>query len=174
VADLTVRPGSTALVLIDLMPRIVSQPTAPHAGEDVLRRCVALASAFRAAGGLVVWVRVERPGVAEQPPGSELAVEPEPGDLTVVKRTWGAFQDTGLHEALSGRGVDTIVLGGLATNMGVESTGRIADELGYRVVFAVDAMSGLHAHAHDFAVGYVFPRVGAVCTTEELLALVRS
>ncbi len=110
--------------------------------------------------------------MADQPPGSELCPECEPpdGDLEVVKRTWGAFQDTGLHEALTARGVDTVVLGGLATNMGVESTGRVADELGYRTVFVADAMAGLHAHAHEFAVDYVFPRIGVVCATEELIA----
>jgi nicotinamidase-related amidase len=154
------------------MPRIVAQPTAPYPGPEVLRRCLALAAAVRAAGGLVVCVRVERPGVPEQPPGSGFASggEPGPGDLEIVKHTWGAFQDTGLHEALTARGCDTLVLAGLMTNMGVESTGRAADELGYRTVYAADAMAGLHAHAHEFAVGYVFPRLGTVCTTADLLA----
>ncbi|MEJ3747947.1 isochorismatase family protein [Actinomycetes bacterium KLBMP 9797] len=165
-------PSRTALVLIDLMPRIIALPTAPFSGAEVVSRCLSLAAATRAAGGLVVFVRVERPHVDAQPPGSELAPEcaPQPGDVLIVKRTWGAFQGTGLEEELRSRGVRTVVLGGLVTNFGVESTGRVADEHGYGVVFVSDAMAGLHAHAHDFAVDYVFPKIGTVCATADILA----
>lgn len=154
------------------MPRIIALPTEPLPGEQVLRRCLELAAAMRSAGGTVVYVRVERPGVDAQPPGSELAAEcaPEPGDLQIVKRTLGAFHHTGLDEALRSRDIQTVVLAGLVTNFGVESTGRAADEHDYSVVFVSDAMSGLHEHAHTFAVEYVFPRLGAVCTSAELLA----
>jgi nicotinamidase-related amidase len=167
-------PQRTAAVLIDLMPRIVDQPTEPHAGRDVLNRCVQVADAVRAAGGRVVWVTVERPGDDPQPEGSELAPEcgPEPGDLLVVKHTWGAFHQTGLDEALRSRGVDTIVLGGIATNFGVESTARVADEHDYSLVFVSDAMTGIHGHAHDFAVGYTFRKLGTVTTTEEFVTAV--
>jgi nicotinamidase-related amidase len=173
-SGLRIDPRRTALVLIDLMPRIIALNTAPISGDEVLKRCLALASAMRAAGSLIVFVRVERPGVAEQPPGSELAPEcaPRAGDVEIVKRTVGAFHRTALDEALAGRGVDTVVLGGLVTNFGVESTGRAADEHGYAVVFVRDAMAGLHEHAHAFAVYYTFPRLGTVCTSEELLAAV--
>jgi nicotinamidase-related amidase len=165
-------PRRTALVLIDLMPRIIAHSTEPSSGTDVLRRCLTLASAVRASGGLVVFVRVDRPGVDEQPPGSDLAPEcdPQPGDVQIVKRTIGAFHGTGLDDELRSRGIGTIVLGGLVTNFGVESTGRAADEHGYSVVFVADAMAGLHGHAHQFAVEYVFPRFGTVCTTVDLLA----
>ncbi|GAB2965288.1 hydrolase [Micromonospora polyrhachis] len=163
----------TALVLIDLMPRIIALPTEPYSGTEVLTRCLTLATAVRAAGGLVVFVRVERPGVEEQPPGSELAPEcaPESGDVQIVKHTLGAFHQTGLDDVLRSRGVQTVVLGGLVTNFGVESTGRVADEHDYSVVFVSDAMAGLHGHAHEFAVDYVFPRLGAVCTSDELLGV---
>ncbi|MEV4254293.1 isochorismatase family protein [Spirillospora sp. NPDC049652] len=168
-SELTLTPERTALVAIDLMERIVAQPTAPHTGPDVLARSVRLADALREAGGTVVWVRVERPGVDEQPPGSGLCPEIEvaASDVVVVKGTWGAFQNTGLETALRERGVDTLLLTGLVTNFGVESTGRIADEAGFRTVFVEDAMSGLDAHAHEFAVDYVFPRLGTVVATEE-------
>ncbi|GAB3158316.1 hydrolase [Micromonospora sonneratiae] len=170
--NLELDPRRTALVLVDLMPRIIALPTEPYPGTDVLARCLTLAAAVRAAGGLVVFVRVERPGVAEQPPGSELAVEcaPEPGDVQIVKRTLGAFHNTGLDDILRSRGVRTVVLGGLVTNFGVESTGRAADEHDYDVVFVSDAMAGLHGYAHTFAVDYVFPRLGVVCTGDEFLA----
>jgi nicotinamidase-related amidase len=165
-------PARTAVVLIDLQRRIVEQSLGPHTGAEVVARCVTLADTARAAGALVVVVRVERPGVAAQPLGSELVPEvaPHAGDVEVVKRTWGSFQDTGLDATLRERGVDTLVIAGLATNFGVEQTARIADEIGYSVVLPEDAMSGLDAYAHEFAVDYVFRRLGTVCTTAEAIA----
>jgi nicotinamidase-related amidase len=165
-------PDRTAVVLVDLMTRIVALPTAPYTGAEVLRRCVTLADGLRPAGATVVWVRVERPGVDEQPPGSELSADVvrQPGDLEIVKRTVGAFAGTDLDAALRERGVDTLVLGGIATNWGVESTARVADDHGYTVVFAHDAMTGLDGESHAFAVEKIFPRIGTVATTAEILA----
>jgi nicotinamidase-related amidase len=94
---------------------------------------------------------------------------PQPDDLRIVKYAWGAFHGTGLDDALRGKGIDTVVLGGIATNFGVESTARVADEHGYRVVSVSDAMTGVHAHAHEFAIGYTLRALGPVVTTEEVL-----
>jgi len=172
VTKLSLDPRRTALVLIDLMPRIIALDTAPLAGPVVLERCVALAKATRSVGGLVVNVRVERPGVDHQPEGSGLAPEldPQPGDLEIVKRTVGAFGRTGLDDALRERGIETVVLAGIATNFGVESTGRGADDLGYDTIYLTDAMTGLDQAAHEFAVTYVFPRLGTVSTGTEYVA----
>lgn len=161
----------TALILIDLMPRIVALQTAPLSGPVVLERSVALAAATRSAGGLVVNVRVERPGVDVQPEGSGFAPEvvPQEGDLEIVKQTIGAFGRSPLDAELRSRGIANVVLAGIATNFGVESTGRAASDLGYETFFVTDAMTGLDGHAHDFAVSYVFPRIGANCTSEEYL-----
>lgn len=167
--SLTLDIPRSALVLIDLMPRIIAQPTAPHPGEQVFARCQRLAQAFRERDGLVVWVRVERPG-GVQPEGSELAADPDQGDVVVVKNSWGAFPSSGIHEVLAQQGIETVVLGGIATNFGVESTARAADDHGYATVFVSDAMTGLDAEAHDFALDYVFPRLGDVVTTDQLLA----
>lgn len=157
------------MVLVDLMPRIIALPTAPHSGEQVVERCVRLADAFRERGGLVVWVRVERPG-GVQPEGSELAVTPAEGDVVVVKHSWGAFGNSDIDDHLRAHDVESVVFGGIATNFGVESTARAADDHGYSVVLVSDAMAGLDQHAHDFAVEYVFPKLGVVVTTDELLA----
>ncbi|MEV0793885.1 isochorismatase family protein [Kribbella sp. NPDC050459] len=161
----------TALILIDLMPRIVALQTAPLSGPVVLERSVALAAATRSAGGLVVNVRVERPGVDVQPEGSGFAPEvvPQEGDLEIVKQTIGAFGRSPLDAELRSRGIANVVLAGIATNFGVESTGRAASDLGYETFFVTDAMTGLDDHAHDFAVSYVFPRIGANCTSEAYL-----
>ncbi|MFF0740085.1 isochorismatase family protein [Streptomyces sp. NPDC004111] len=155
--------AAPALLLVDLMPRVLGLPLAPYDGELVLRRCRALAADFRARGLPVVQIRVDRPGVAEQPPGSGFAEElVGPDDVIVVKRTLGAFQGTALHEELGRRGVRTVVVAGVATTMGVESTARAALDLGYEVEFAADAMSGLAADEHDFTVERIFPRLGTV------------
>jgi nicotinamidase-related amidase len=161
----------TALILIDLMPRIIALDTAPLSGSIVVERSVALAEATRSAAGLVVNVRVERPGVDVQPEGSSFATEvvPHRGDLEIVKRTIGAFGRTSLDEELQSRGITTVALTGITTNFGVESTGRAAADLGYETFFITDAMTGLDGSAHDFAVSYVFPRIGEVCTTTEYL-----
>ncbi|MBY8880630.1 isochorismatase family protein [Actinacidiphila acidipaludis] len=162
-------PARTALVLIDLMERIVALPLAPHSGAQVLDTALELARAFRAAGAPVVAVRVRRPGVPEQPPGSELVdTVRESADAVVVKQTVGAFQDTGLHEELRRRGVTTLVMAGIATNMGVESTARAAADLGYRLVFAADAMSALTAAEHDASVRLDFPRLGSVVRSADI------
>lgn len=157
---------TSALILIDLMPRIVALPLAPYSGDEVLARCKELADAFRAAGRPVVLVRVDRPNVSEQPPGSGFAEGlVRPGDVQVVKRTVGAFQGTDLDERLRERGVDTLVFGGLVTTMGVESTARAASDLGYEVEFVADAMSAFAADEHELALTRTFPRFGKVHDT---------
>jgi nicotinamidase-related amidase len=165
-SDAVPEATSPALLLVDLMPRVLALPLAPHDGDLVLRRCRALAADFRAKGLPVVQIRVDRPGVAEQPPGSGFAEGlVEASDVVVVKQTLGAFGATGLHEELSRRGVVTVVVAGVVTTMGVESTARAALDLGYEVEFVADAMSGLAADEHDFTVERIFPRLGTVRNT---------
>ncbi|MFJ8623940.1 isochorismatase family protein [Kitasatospora sp. NPDC093550] len=165
----TLDPRSTALVLIDLMGRIVANPLAPHSGSEVLATSLELARAFRAAGAPVVAVKVERPNVAEQPPGSELLAEVEElADEIVVKRTIGAFQATGLHDLLRARGVETLVFAGIATNLGVESSARAAADHGYELVFVEDAMTALTAEEHRASVELDFPRLGEVVAAADL------
>ncbi|MFD7078877.1 isochorismatase family protein [Streptomyces sp. NPDC059918] len=159
---------TSALILIDLMPRIIALPLAPHSGDEVLARCRTLAGSFRASGRPVVMVRVDRPHVAEQPPGSEFADGlVEEGDIVVVKRTVGAFHGTDLDERLRRLGVNTVVLAGLVTTMGVESTARAASDHGYDLEFVADAMSGLAADEHEFTVQRTFPRFGEVRKTAD-------
>lgn len=169
---MTLEASRTALIIVDLMPRIVALELGPHRGVDVVARAVRLAAAWRRSGATVVLVRVERPNVAVQPPGSDFVAELEPqeSDIILVKRTVGAFYGTGLAERLRERGVDTVVMAGLATTMGVESTARAAADHGFQVLFAADAMSGMTAAEHDHALTAVLPRFGEVLTTEDLLA----
>ena len=184
--NLEIDPATTALVLIDLQNAIVARQTAPHAAADVVERSAALAAAMRQCGGTVVYVRVQvgeilspiadkprpRPATPPPPEASELVLEAgfQPGDVLVTKRQWGAFYGTDLDLQLRRRGVRTVILAGIATNFGVESTARDAAERGYELIFVEDAMSSLSAELHRFPVENIFPVIGRVRSTEEVLA----
>ncbi|MER8004715.1 MULTISPECIES: isochorismatase family protein [unclassified Streptomyces] len=166
---LALDPARSALVLVDLMDRIVALPLEPRKGTEVLSAAEELAKAFRSAGAPVVLIRVERPGVAEQPPGSGLVAGlAREGDLEVVKRTIGGFQGTGLDDLLRERGVRALVFGGIATNLGVESTARAAGDLGYDLIFVEDAMAAFTSAEHEASVRLDFPRLGTVVTTAQV------
>lgn len=81
-----------------------------------------------------------------------------------------AFHDTGLEEALRSRGIDTLIITGIATNFGVEQTARFADEFGFQVIVPEDAVTALDAWTHEFAFDYIFPRIATVSTTAEVVA----
>jgi nicotinamidase-related amidase len=110
-------------------------------------------------------------GAVSQPGWDVLA--PELGhderDIHITKHQWGAFYGTELDLQLRRRGIHTIVLGGIATNFGVESTARDAYERGYALVFVEDAMTGLTAEAHAFACTTIFPRLGRLRATADVL-----
>ncbi|OWK36557.1 hydrolase [Fimbriiglobus ruber] len=181
-------PTTTALVLIDLQNGVVGRPLAPRSGSDVVRAGGELAGRFRQAGALVVLVNVswaddgrdalrqlvDKPRPVPPPGGfpegwSDLVDGlARPGDLLVTKHQWGAFFGTALDLQLRRRGIKTIVLGGIATNMGVESTARQAWEHAYEVVVAEDATAGLSAEMHAFAIGTIFPMISRVTTTSNI------
>ncbi|MFF4059937.1 isochorismatase family protein [Streptomyces sp. NPDC001668] len=166
---LVLDPARSALVLVDLMDRIVALPLEPRKGTEVLAAAEELATAFRDAGAPVVLVRVERPGVADQPPGSGFVTGlAHPGDIEIVKRTIGAFQGTDLDARLREHGVTTLVFGGIATNLGVESTARAALDLGYDLVFVEDAMAAFTAAEHEASARLDFPRLGTVVTGDQV------
>lgn len=183
--ELVLDPETTALVLIDLQRGIVSREVAPHTAAEVLDRSAKLAAKIRQSGGTIVYVRVllsevlSLPadvsfprGNSAPPEASELVPEAgmQPGDVLVTKRQWGAFHGTNLEQHLRRRGIRTIVLGGVATNIGVESTARAAHDLGYELVFAEDAMSSMSAEAHEFPIKNIFPRMGRVRSVEQIMS----
>jgi len=180
---LTALDPVTALVVIDLQAGILASPKA-HPLEPVVARSAALARAFRehglpvvlvnVAGGAPGRTEVRRGGSGARPEGwDRLAPElgAQPGDHLVTKRTWGAFQGTGLDELLRGLGVTQVVVTGVATSIGVESTARQAHEHGYHVTLAVDAMTDLDLTDHEHSVTRIFPRLGETGTTQEILDL---
>ena len=176
-------PFTTALVLIDLQEGIVGSPLAPHTGSDVVRVGVDLARRFRAAGSPVPrGQRRLRDGSGGCPPPSGRSSEAdptgrisrrfqrpggnglaEPSDLRITKRQWGAFYGTDLDLQLRpAGGIRTIVLGGVSTNIGVESTARQAYEHGYEVVIAEDATTSRSVEMHAFSVGEILPLLARV------------
>jgi nicotinamidase-related amidase len=174
----------TALIVIDLQAGIVGLPTAQPA-EAVIQQAAVLADAFRRHGLPVVLVNVDggAPGRTEQPrrgerPAGWAELVPElhqqPSDHTVTKRTWGAFTNTDLDEYLKRRGVSQVVIVGIATSAGVESTARQAHEHGFIVTLAVDAMTDMDPDAHINSVSRIFPRLGETGATGEILTLLES
>jgi nicotinamidase-related amidase len=181
-------PRTTALVLIDLQRGIVSRPTGPHAASDVIARAARLATHFRAKQAPVVLVnvmysaddgdRLKTPVDQQRPmslplPADFAELVPElgatAGDIRITKHQWGAFYGTELDLQLRRRGVKTIVVGGISTNFGVESTARDAWERSYALVFAEDACASFDAAAHRFAFETIFPRLGIRSTTDDII-----
>jgi nicotinamidase-related amidase len=188
--DLVLEPSTTALVVIDLQRGITAMGSAPCQPAEVIARAVQLAAAVRTGGGTVVLVHVMRsadgkdalrpttdaqPAVAGSrvpPDWAEFVPEmsPQPGDVVITKRQWGAFYGTDLDLQLRRRGIGTIILCGISTTLGVESTARDAFERGYQQIFVEDAMAAHAADDHKHTVESVFPRMGRVRSTEQVLA----
>lgn len=187
--SLTTLDPRTALVAIDLQNGIVGMPVQPHAASDVVSRTAELADAFRSRNLPVVLVRVSFapdwadavPGRTEHqarglafPDGWDTLVDEltgHPGDIRVTKHNWSAFHGTDLDVQLRRRGITQIVLTGIATSIGVESTARDAYAHGYHVTLATDAMADAVPEAHANSVERIFPRLGESGTTAEILEL---
>ena len=180
--------AQTALVVIDIQKGIIAR-RAVHPIAPVVANVVRLVDAFRAQQRPVVLVRVgwspdrgdalqsrsdtPAPGGTLPPEffeyADELRVDPA-RDILVHKRQWGAFYGTDLDLQLRRRKVTGIVLCGIATSIGVESTARDAWERSYHLTFASDAMTDMNADAHDRALQIIFPRLGEIGTTGDILS----
>lgn len=189
--SLAIDARKSALVVIDLQQGIVSRSCAPYEASTVVARASAIARAMRAVGGLVILVHVAshdgkdllRPEVDDPPPirrevsGDWSAIVPqlgpEPTDLLITKRQWGAFYGTDLDLQLRRRGIQTVLLCGIATGMGVDTTGREAYQHGYQLVFLEDAMTGLSVQEHEHCIERIFPRLGKIRSSDEVLAALK-
>src|ERR1700722_15294035 len=184
--ELQLNPKKTALVLIDLQNAIVGINPVPHTASQVIENSKKLADAFRVHGAPVVYVRVDlndfmtlafdQPfNLGDKPlPAAASEITPsagfQHGDILVTKRHWGAFAETDLEQQLKSRGIDTVVLTGISTNAGVESTARQGTGLGFAFVLVEDACSSQSAEHHRFAFENIFPRLTRVCTTDDVRA----
>jgi nicotinamidase-related amidase len=195
---LTTLDPKTALVLIDLQHGIVAPPAAPYSGAEVVARGKELADAFRAHGLPVVLVNVSfSPDFADAPQGRDDEEQAEedaevekneddeemPADFAVIvdelgaqrtdirvtKHQWGAFHGTDLDTQLRRRGITQIVLAGLVTSRGVDTTAREAYAHNYSVAFATDAMADRGIEVHENAIERIFPQIGQRASTAEIL-----
>jgi nicotinamidase-related amidase len=185
-AELQLDPKKTALVLIDLQNAVVGMNPVPHTAAQVVENSRKLAEGFRAHGAPVVYVRVDLNDFMKHPvdqphnrgaeplPAAASEITPsagfQHGDILVTKRHWGAFAGTDLEQQLKSRGIDTVVLTGISTNAGVESTARQGTGLGFAFVLVEDACSSQNAEHHRFAFENIFPRLARVRATDEVLA----
>ncbi|QIG96838.1 isochorismatase family protein [Bradyrhizobium sp. 6(2017)] len=179
---LTTLDPITALIVVDLQRGLVGSPFMHPFGDVVARTC-ALISAFRQRGLPIVLVNVDgvAPGRTERPraggpfPDGWTDLIPElerqPDDIVVTKRTWGAFASTDLENQLRARGVTQVVIAGVATGTGVESTARQAYEAGFNVTLATDAMTDARPNAHAYSIEHVFPRLGEAGSTQAIIDL---
>ncbi|HEY7236110.1 MAG TPA: isochorismatase family protein [Gemmatimonadaceae bacterium] len=176
----------TALVLIDLQKGITAMPTV-HSAEGVIEQAAAMARAFRARelpvvrvrvafsadGGDVIRSRVDAPppAITRGPDWAELREEigTGPHDIIITKRQWDAFFGTELDLQLRRRKMTGIVLAGISTSIGVESTARHGRELGYEIAIASDAVTDTVQAAHENSLQRIFPRLGQIDTTAAII-----
>jgi nicotinamidase-related amidase len=185
-----IKAEKTALVVIDLQNGIVNRETAPHTGVEVIQNASRLATAFTEKGAFVVLVRVSSvDGKDMLKPSLDLKNNPvqyaEGWDIyvpelasiknthNITKRQWGAFYGTDLDLQLRRRGIDTIVLCGISTGIGVDTTAREAFQHGYNQIFVEDAMTAISKEEHDYVCNYIFPRIGKIRTSEEVALSLR-
>ena len=182
---LTTLDPRSALIVVDLQRGIAALPTV-HPIAPVVDNAARLAAAFRARGLPVVLVNVSgtapgrsehpRRNTSQTPDWAELLPEldAQPRDHRVTKRTWGAFTGTDLTDYLRLCEVTQVVVCGVATSIGVESTARQAHELGFHVALVTDAMTDLDAEAHANSLQRIFPRLGETGSTGQLLQLLQA
>ncbi|MEX3020757.1 hydrolase [Kluyvera sp. STS39-E] len=179
--------NKTALVVIDLQEGILPFAGGPHTATEVVERAARLAQKCRDAAAPVVMVRVgwsadfaealkqpvDAPAPAKALPDNwwnyPSTLGKQDSDIEVTKRQWGAFYGTDLEMQLRRRGIDTIILCGISTNIGVESTARNAWELGFNLIIAEDACSASSTEQHQGSMTHIFPRIGRVRSTSEIL-----
>jgi nicotinamidase-related amidase len=145
VSELILDPRRTAIVVIDLQKGIVGFPGNPHSAQSVIANTLSLLDAARSAGAQPILVHVGRSA--------------DGGDIELQLRR---------------RDLNTIVLCGIATAFGVESTARDAYERGFEQVFAEDAMTSRTAESHANSIANIFPRMGRVRRTAEIVAALRA
>ena len=185
--ELKINIQKTAIVVIDLQAGIVAMPTEPHPAKIVIENTAKLLTEARKKRIAVFLVHVTpSPDLKDAlHPITETAFQtsgynpdwsryvPElniqSSDFLITKHQWGAFYGTELDLQLRRRGIETIILCGISTNIGVESTARFAYEFGYNQIFVQDAMAARSKEEHTYPIKYIFPRLGLIRNTDEVL-----
>jgi nicotinamidase-related amidase len=98
-------------------------------------------------------------------------LSPRAEDFIVPKHRWSAFHGTYLDTALRARGIDTVILMGGSTDVGIASTAFAARDLGYNLVIVSDACTSPEQDNHDQLLRRIFPRMARVRTAGEACAM---
>jgi len=186
--ELNINVRKTAIVVIDLQKGIAASPTEPNPAKMVIENTAKLLNVVRKNNMPVFLVHVTPspdfkdmlhpisetsfPRRNYDPSFSEYVPELniQPNDFLITKHQWGAFYGTELDLQLRRREIDTIILCGIATNIGVESTARFAFEYGFNQIFVEDAMAARSKDEHEFPIKYIFPRLGLIRKTDEVIS----
>ena len=190
VGTLRLDPATTAVVVVDvqrLFTDMVGAPIEPPL-NDVLPRIGRFVDDSRQAGATIVlvrtiisphahsrstrqWPEFMRAGMAPDAPGSTFdpCLNPQPGDIDVVKQRYSAFIGTRLDEILRERGIVSIVVLGLTTNVCVQSTARDAWQRDYQTITLADCCAEVGPGSHDASLSWTARNFGAVCTSDEVI-----
>jgi len=98
-------------------------------------------------------------------------LKPQPQDYMIPKFRWSAFHQTYLDLALRNRNIDTLVIAGGSTDVGVASTAYAARDMDYNLVIVSDACTSPEQDNHAQFMRRIFPRMARVRTTEEVLRM---
>jgi ureidoacrylate peracid hydrolase len=102
-------------------------------------------------------------------------IKPQPGDYDIRKHRWSAFHQTELDLSLRARDIDTVIIAGGSTEVGVGSTAYSARDLDYNVIVVKDAThSGRGQKISDYYVDEVVPGLGRVRTVDQIIAMLKS
>jgi nicotinamidase-related amidase len=191
-------PKTTAVIVVDVQNDFChsDSPLAKigmdmTAAQEMVPRLLQLIDAARGAGATIVWVKMvssentvspvalehrlrTRPNArmicVEGTWGTELyRVEPEPGEPIVVKHRYSAFVDTDLQLILRSKGIQSVILTGVATNVCVESTARDAYMRDYYVTFVEDCSAAYDRAKHDATLINMADHFGVVVTSDEVM-----
>lgn len=185
-----IKAEKTVLVVIDLQIGTVNRKLSPFTGKEVVQNSSRLINEFAEKGAFVVLVKVStedgkdilKPNKDSKTKSKHLpqgwdSFVPELINVEnahhIIKRQWGAFYGTDLDLQLRRRGIDTIVLCGVSTSIGVDTTAREAFQHGYNQIFPTDAMTASTKEEHDYVCKYIFPKIGKLRTTEEIISLLK-
>jgi ureidoacrylate peracid hydrolase len=183
-----VDPQHTAVLVVDVEPIFVNMSLEPPV-DEVLSRLHHLLDAAQAAGVLRIFIRSVIPEArwteswrqqfspemrAANAPGSPLNAfhsdfEPQPRDLSLVKDRFSAFMATDLATLLQERGIRTVIVAGLITDVCVSSTARDAFQLDFLTVTLADCTATSTLAQHEASLATIAEVFGRVCRADEVL-----
>ena len=167
--SLEIDRDKTAVVIMDFQQRIIANNASDP--ENVVKQASAVLEGARNAGIPVIYVMHRGGPFAEYAPDVELheGVAPADGEVVITKTRPGPFSTTNLDVALRERGIETIVIMGVSTSGCVLSCTRWAVDVNYKFIVVSDACSDGDPEVHRVLTEKVYPRMGTVVNTQELL-----